>query len=198
MCSFIHLSDYVTLFVTFLGFWAFAEWPPIRMVVNIIGQRLPVGIMMSLIPGDSRDCKIWRPNSKTANEMELKFGWWTHYKTWQIWWTFEFWSSFTEFCHFLAFDLSIQQFLLIEQFLLISKLLFRQNYTNPVYDVATICHQVRWLRWGHPSLFHTATSLLIWYKMFCVRDISYRLIWMEFLNMFSVYAQSGTHSRFNW
>ena len=47
-----------------------------------------------------------------------------------------------------------------------------RNYANPVYDVATICHQVRWLRWGHPSLFHTATSLLIWYKMFCVRDVS--------------------------
>ena len=72
------------------------------------------------------------------------------------------------------------------------------NYANPVYGVATICHQVRWLRWGHPSLFHTATSLLIWYKMFCMRDISYRLIWMEFINVFSVYAQSGTHSRFNW
>ena len=72
------------------------------------------------------------------------------------------------------------------------------NYANPVYGVTTICHQVRWVRWGHPSLFHTATSLLIWYKMFCVRDISYRLIWMEFINMFSVYAQSGTHSRFNW
>ena len=72
------------------------------------------------------------------------------------------------------------------------------NYANPVYGVATICHQVRWLRWGHPSLFHTATYLLIWYNMFCVRDISYRLIWMEFINMFSVYAQSGTHSRFNW
>ena len=72
------------------------------------------------------------------------------------------------------------------------------NYANPVYGVATICHQVRWLRWGHPSLFHTATSLLTWYKMFCVREISYRLIWMEFVNMFSVYAQSGTHSRFNW
>ena len=71
------------------------------------------------------------------------------------------------------------------------------NYANPVYGVATICHQVRWLRWGHPSLFHIATSLLIWYKMFCVRDISYRLIWMEFINMFSVYAQSGTHSRFH-
>ena len=72
------------------------------------------------------------------------------------------------------------------------------SYANPVYGVATICHQVRWLRWGHPSLFHTATSLVIWYKMFCVRDISYRLIWMEFINTFSVYAQSGTHSRFNW
>ena len=72
------------------------------------------------------------------------------------------------------------------------------NYTNPVYGVATICHQVRWLRWGHPSLFHTATSRLIWYKMFCVRDKSYKLIWMEFINMFSVYAKSGTHSRFNW
>ena len=72
------------------------------------------------------------------------------------------------------------------------------NYASPVYGVATICHQVRWLRWGHPSLFHTATSLLIWYKMFCVRDISYRLIWMEHIHMFSVYAQSGTHSRFNW
>ena len=33
------------------------------------------------------------------------------------------------------------------------------NYVNPAYGVATICHQVRWLRWGHPSLFHTATSL---------------------------------------
>ena len=30
-----------------------------------------------------------------------------------------------------------------------------------LYGVVTICHQVRWLRWGHPSLFHTATSLLI-------------------------------------
>ena len=71
------------------------------------------------------------------------------------------------------------------------------NYANPVYGVAIICHQVRWLRWGHPNLFHIATFLLIWYKMFCVRDISYRLIWMEFINMFSVYAQSGAHSRFN-
>ena len=72
------------------------------------------------------------------------------------------------------------------------------NYANPVYGVATICHQVRWLRWGHPSLFHTATSLFIWYKMFRMRDISYKLTWMKFINMLSVYAQSETHRRFNW
>ena len=35
------------------------------------------------------------------------------------------------------------------------------NYADPVYGVATICHQVRCLRWGQPSLFHTAMSLLI-------------------------------------
>ena len=72
------------------------------------------------------------------------------------------------------------------------------NYADPVYGVATICHQVRCLRWGHPSLFHTAMSLLICYEMFCMRDISYRLIWMKYINMLSVYAQSGTHRPFNW
>ena len=74
----------------------------------------------------------------------------------------------------------------------------RINYANPVYGVATICHQVRWLRWGHPSLFHIATSQFIWYKMFCMRDTSYRLTWMKSINMLSVYAQSETHRRFNW
>ena len=72
------------------------------------------------------------------------------------------------------------------------------NYANPVYGVSTIYHQVRCLSWGHSSLFHTATSFFIWYKMFRVRDISYRLIWMKFINMLSVYAQSGTHRGFNW
>ena len=72
------------------------------------------------------------------------------------------------------------------------------NYANPAYGVATICHQVRCLLWGHPSLFHIATSLLIWYKMLCMRYISYRLTWMKFINMLSVYTQSGTHRRVNW
>ena len=71
------------------------------------------------------------------------------------------------------------------------------NYANPVYGVNTICHQVHWLCWGHPSLFHTVTSLLIWYEIFYIRDISYRLIWMKFINMLSVYAQSGMHRCFN-
>ena len=79
-----------------------------------------------------------------------------------------------------------------------SSLRYSSNYAKPVYGVATICHQVRWLRWGHPSLFYAAMSLLIWYKIFYVRDISYRLIWIEFINMFSVYAQSGMCSPFNW
>ena len=60
---------------------------------------------------------------------------------------------------------------------------YNHNYTNPIYGVATICHQVHCLCWGHSSLFHTATFLLIWYKMFCMRDISCRLVWMKFINM---------------
>ena len=44
------------------------------------------------------------------------------------------------------------------------------NYANPVYCVSTICHQVLCLRWGHPSLFHTATYLFIWYKIFRMGD----------------------------
>ena len=72
------------------------------------------------------------------------------------------------------------------------------NYANLVYGVSTICHQVRCLRWGHPSFFHTATSLFILYKMFRMREIPYRLRWVEFINMLSVYAQSGTQRHFNW
>ena len=72
------------------------------------------------------------------------------------------------------------------------------NYANPIYGVATIYHQVRCFRWGRPSLFHTATSLLIRYKMLCMREISYRLIWTKFINMLSVCAQCGMHRRFNW
>ena len=48
---------------------------------------------------------------------------------------------------------------------------------------------------GHQSLFCAATSLLIWNKMFCVRDISNRLIGMEFINMFSMYNYCGFNTQ---
>ena len=51
------------------------------------------------------------------------------------------------------------------------------------------------MRWGLPSLFYAATPLINWYKMACMRDILYRLIWMKFISMLSMYVQSGgTHS----
>ena len=31
--------------------------------------------------------------------------------------------------------------------------------------------------WGHPSLFHAATSLLNWYKMACMVNILHRIWW---------------------
>ena len=36
----------------------------------------------------------------------------------------------------------------------------QSQLSQPVYGVDTICHQVRCIRWGHPSLFHTAASPL--------------------------------------
>ena len=46
------------------------------------------------------------------------------------------------------------------------------------------------------SLSYSHASLS-WYKHFCMRYISYRLMWIQFINMLSVYVQSGTHRRFN-
>ena len=54
------------------------------------------------------------------------------------------------------------------------------------------------MRWGHSSLFHAATSLLSWYKIFCMGDILYKLIWMKFINILSMYVQSGMQMHFNW
>ena len=61
------------------------------------------------------------------------------------------------------------------------------NNINPVEGVATICHQVRCMSWGHPSLFHAATSLLNWYKMAFIAKVLHRLfgwnLWACFLCM---------------
>ena len=51
---------------------------------------------------------------------------------------------------------------------------------------------------SHPSLFHTATSLLNWYKMACMANILHRLIWVKFMSILSMYVQSGTHKHFHW
>ena len=82
------------------------------------------------------------------------------------------------------------------------------NYANPVYSVSTICHQVRCLRRGGGGGGGGGGGILvslsyshvffIWYKTFRMRDISCGFIWMEFINMLSVYTQSGTHRRFDW
>ena len=49
-----------------------------------------------------------------------------------------------------------------------------------------------WVPFIQPRLFQFDIKCSAW-------EIKlYRLIWMEFINMFSVYASSGTHSRFNW
>ena len=62
-------------------------------------------------------------------------------------------------------------------------MIFMSNNLNPIQGVATICHQVRCMRWGHPSLFDAATSLLNWYKMACTANILHRHIWAKFMNM---------------
>ena len=72
------------------------------------------------------------------------------------------------------------------------------NNLNLVWGIATICHQVCCMHWGHPSLFYAATSLLNWYKMIWMANILHRLIWVKFMSMLSMYVQSGTNRHFHW
>ena len=66
---------------------------------------------------------------------------------------------------------------------------------NPVLGDATICHQVHCMRWGHRSLFMQSRIL---YKMACMGDVIYRLIWMKLISMLSMYVQPGTYRHFRW
>ena len=45
------------------------------------------------------------------------------------------------------------------------------NYVDPECCIATVCHQVRCMYWGHLGHFHRAISHLKWHKLF-VWDIS--------------------------
>ena len=50
---------------------------------------------------------------------------------------------------------------------------WRDNYVNPVYCVASVCHQVRCMYWGLLAHFHRAISYLKCYKIVCMRYLAY-------------------------
>ena len=65
------------------------------------------------------------------------------------------------------------------------------NYVNPVCCVATVCHQVRCIYWGHLGHFHGAIYHLKWYKIVCMRYLACTFSQMKSINMFSMHLQSG-------
>ena len=72
------------------------------------------------------------------------------------------------------------------------------NYVNPVCCVATVCHQVRCMYWGHLGYFRRAISHLKWYKIVCVRYLACTFSQMESINMFARFLQSGVPRHFLW
>ena len=65
------------------------------------------------------------------------------------------------------------------------------NYVSPVCCVATVCHQVRCVYWGHLGHFHRAISHLKWCKIVCMRYLACTLSQMKSINIFSMFLQSG-------
>ena len=63
----------------------------------------------------------------------------------------------------------------------------RLHYVNPVRCVATVCHQVRCMYWGHLGHFHRATSLLKWYEIVCMRYLACTFSQMKSINIFSMF-----------
>ena len=72
------------------------------------------------------------------------------------------------------------------------------NYVNPIYCVATVCHQVRCMYWGHLGHFHRAISYLKWYKIVCMRCLACTFSQMKSINMFFMFSQSGVPKHFRW
>ena len=72
------------------------------------------------------------------------------------------------------------------------------NYVNPVCCVATVCHQVRCMYWGHLGHFHRATSHLKWYKIVCMRYLTCTFSQMKSINMVAMFLQSGVPRHFLW
>ena len=73
-----------------------------------------------------------------------------------------------------------------------------KNYVNPVCCVATVCHQVRCMYWGHLGHFHIAISHLKSYKIVCMRYLASECSQMKSINMFSMFFQSGVPRHFLW
>ena len=72
------------------------------------------------------------------------------------------------------------------------------NYVNPVWCVAIVCHQVGCMHWGHLGHLHRVISHLKWYKIVCMRYLTCTFCQMKYINMFSMYLQSGVPRHFLW
>ena len=65
------------------------------------------------------------------------------------------------------------------------------NYDNPICCVATVCHQVHCMYWGHLGHFHRATSHLKWLFVWDIKPV--HLVPRHFLSRFIVvWAQNLT------
>ena len=62
------------------------------------------------------------------------------------------------------------------------------NYVSPACCVATVCHQVRCVYWGHLGHFHRAISHLKWYRIVCMRYLACTFSQMKFINIFSMFC----------
>ena len=74
------------------------------------------------------------------------------------------------------------------------------NSLNAICCVATVCHQVRCMYWGHLGHCYRALSHLKWYKIVCMRYLACTFSQMKSItgNMFSMYLQSGVPRYFFW
>ena len=73
---------------------------------------------------------------------------------------------------------------------------FCHNNLNPIFCVATVCHQICRMFWGHLSVFHRAISHLNWYKMVCMEDLTRTFSRNKSTYMFYMYLQSGVPGHF--
>ena len=60
------------------------------------------------------------------------------------------------------------------------------NILHPVYCVAIVCHQIRFMYWGHLCMFYRVKSHLNWYKLVCMGDLAYRFGRSKLTDMFRI------------